>query len=161
MKLTKAERLERIRQLWAEGYSMSWIANTFDDMTRSCVSGYIHRNGFKSPAIKKIRIIRREKPTGSLIDQKPAFQKQPFFALPRVGYRKKQSPTELPKQTRKTVKTKTKSLDDLADNECHWIVSDGPPFKYCGSKAGVNGYCAHHTAMRNRGGTLKTDRYSQ
>jgi GcrA cell cycle regulator len=135
------EKLDRLKELWADGASASDIAREFGT-TRNAVLGKVHRMGLSGRVVPR-RTVSQRKPSPRLrpilrygntalgrlyLVPAPA---QPFQEL------------DIPLAERKTVPT-------LEDKDCRWPIGDPqhPDFHFCGRPkiAGLP-YCDHHSRV--------------
>jgi GcrA cell cycle regulator len=136
------ERIERLKQLWAQGLSCSQIASELGGVSRNGVIGKVHRLGLaarhRTPAKPKLprhRVVKarpwRVVPAAALV----AVVTQPLEAAmppPTVRY----------------------SLLDLKPGQCKWPHGDPQNrenFWFCGGKA-IDGhpYCLQHCRLAYR-----------
>jgi len=136
------EREERLVELWNKGNSASVVARLLGGrISRNAVIGKVHRMGlprrrtrahFKSVAPK-----RQRKPTRPV--NKISKPKITWRGVPYDPYEPK--PETL---------TATKTIKDLAANDCRWPIGDPQekPFGYCGrEKSPGLPYCVCHARI--------------
>lgn len=147
------ERVEQLKQLWAEGLSASQIASKMGGVTRNAVIGKVHRLGLSgraTPAKPQLprKVEKQETPKRPLeLRETPKFQPimpEPDFLEPLV----------LDTGDKATVST-------LSKNMCRWPVGDpsSDDFHFCGQAAATGKpYCAYHAhmAFQPSGTTRKT-----
>ena len=126
------ERVEQLKQLWAEGLSASQIARQLGGVTRNAVIGKVHRLGLAGRATParaerpRLQVARRTvRPRPAPIIQVPIIEKDPVV-------------DEFGRKT--TVLT-------ISDRMCKWPIGDPSTsdFHFCGHppKAG-SPYCEAH-----------------
>ena len=128
------DRIERLKQLWAEGLSASKIAADLGGITRNAVIGKANR--LELPGRQRPRSIRVPKlPSG----------RSPYGrvrALPRKP--------DAPAFDSAAVKT----LLELAENSCRWPLGDPrtTEFRFCGGdrRDRFSPYCAGHMRLATR-----------
>jgi len=152
MSFWNEERVKRLKELWAEGYSASQIAVRLGGVTRGSVLGKLHRLGLSGK--------KRRPKFGLLVgrprkkrDDAPAKRKSKPF---QFGSPSNFSPVpKLPKEPLPQVAEEVfvpvderKSLDQLTDNNCRWPIGDPlePDFHWC-NRTKVPGlpYCEAHS----------------
>lgn len=125
------ERVERLKRLWADGYSASIVAMMLGDVTRNAVIGKVHRLELppRGPRARQPRPPRRMREKSP-----PKFAKAPV--VPRIAV-KLTAP-----------EPKMLQVAELRSNHCRWPVGDPrkPGFGFCGEKVapGSQPYCAYH-----------------
>jgi len=138
------EREERLRHLWAEGYSSGAIG--FDlGCSRNAAMGKINRLKLPSPSIKQVAIARPPPPKSA---EEPkgfspnSLESRIAGALEAPGL-DDHGKGEMPDGTGIQVR-------DLTALNCHWPKGDPktPEFEFCGAKA-VPGlpYCTAHCRL--------------
>lgn len=115
------ERTDRLKKLWAQGYSGSQIASDFGNMTRNQVIGKAYRMG--------------------LYKKKPKREyNYAYGSAPHVAYVETAETIAVPAEQRK-------SFAELTSTNCRWPIGDPqlPGFFFCGAASDqVSPYCAHH-----------------
>jgi len=141
-------RVERLKELWANGHSTSWIAADLGNgITRNSVIGKIHRLGLSEPMVK---IARAPKPL-----KEP---KQPKEQKSRVCISKANGNTgtlrlfesasmEMAPLRCVEIVPLHLSLNDLTDETCKYPYGDGPVFTFCGHPPFKGSYCGPHRAL--------------
>ncbi len=142
------ERVEMLKQLWADGLSTKQIANELRGITRNAVIGKVHRLGLtgrtkKKPARSRPRKKRSSRHT--LQVSRPATRVDPGIAY---GYEAEYEPEliETPFEQRKT-------LLQLTEKTCRWPVGNpgSSEFFFCGGETPKNiPYCALHSRVAFR-----------
>lgn len=126
------ERVEKLKQLWAEGLSASQIARTLGEVTRNAVIGKVHRLGLSGRA------------TTSRIDRpRPVAVRRP--TRPRLVVPETASVEEarLPTGEFATVMT-------VREGMCKWPIGDpsSDEFHFCGNSVNTGlPYCTAHARM--------------
>lgn len=142
------DRVERLRNMWADGLSCSRIAAALGGVTRNAVIGKASRLGLSSrnraprkrlsPRIKRQRpVVPKQSRSGSWAPSSP------------------KAPQWLCEPTATQV-----SLLDLEPHHCRWPISeyDGPVQGFCGArKVPGTSYCATHAAKACRLPTVDRD----
>ena len=152
------ERVELLKQLWADGLSASQIATRLRDVSRSAVIGKVHRLGLAGrPTTSRVRTARprsnialfpARSPQAPHLTftnpaPKPAPQPQerkaaaiiPLSAAPALDEPAPEGPLK---------------LLDLKDGMCHWPIGDPKEdgFHFCGRRRSLaTPYCEHHAAI--------------
>ena len=126
------ERVEKLKQLWADGLSASQIARTLGDVTRNAVIGKVHRLGLSGRATTS----RIERPRQTVVRRPP----RPRLVVPEVTT---VDEARLPTGEFATVMT-------VRDTMCKWPIGDpsSDEFHFCGNKV-ADGlpYCSTHARM--------------
>jgi GcrA cell cycle regulator len=131
-------RVERLKELWADGRSASDIATLLGEVTRSAVLGKVHRLGLPGRKTTSRQPRRSPRRSGSVhfLRQTPARFVRPATPLP---------PAPPPHEAALML-----SLRQLRADQCHWPIGDpkAADFGFCGCKKapGVP-YCEHHAAI--------------
>lgn len=146
------QRIDLLKDLWADGLSASHIALKLGGVTRSAVIGKVHRLGLPGRATIS-RAARRpstlalfpagfpeykphkRKAVKFIVRKKPSIA--PMRSLPELG-----SPPE-----------GLTTLADLTQRICHWPMGDPKEdgFHFCGRrKSSGTPYCGHHAAVAYR-----------
>ena len=139
------DRVELLKQLWAEGLSASQIASKMGGVTRNAVIGKVHRLGLsgratpakpqtgRSPSANQPRALARK-----------SFQvAEPEAVKPVIPEPEFLEPLVLDSGDNATVST-------LNGNMCKWPIGDpsSDEFHFCGqSTAKSKSYCAYHAHM--------------
>lgn len=131
------ERTDRLRTLWGEGYSATYIADDLGETTRSGVLGKVHRLGLAKrrtvPTVQrgKSRRVRRRRVTAQAV-QCPGLSDS--LSTPLID------DLAIPEAQRRTIL-------QLTNDTCHWPVGhpNEPGFFFCGAKTdGAHSYCRAH-----------------
>ena len=125
-------RVERLKELWADGRSASEIAALLGDVTRNSVIGKVHRLGLagRKTTSRQPRLRTRR------LRQAPARFVRPASPLP---------PAPPPPEAALML-----SLRQIRADQCHWPIGDPKEdgFGFCGCrKAPGVPYCGHHAAI--------------
>lgn len=180
------ERVEKLRELWAEGMSASHIAKTLGGVTRNAVIGKVHRLGLSNrsggpsaedakPAEKPSAAPRATKPTPAAApaaeeaEEAPAAP-APARAQPVVRDAAQPRAPGLPtpeemaaRETLAEIEKMAKKLDllELTERTCKWPIGDPAEedFYFCGLPS-VPGkpYCEHHVAVAFQPLSARRDR---
>jgi len=135
------ERVEQLKQLWAEGLSASQIASKMGGVTRNAVIGKVHRLGLSGRATpaKPQRGRTYDAPKE---EAKPGLTAHPEPA-PAISEPEFTTPLVLSTGDRTTVAT-------LKNNMCKWPVGDpaSDEFHFCGQSTSTGkSYCPYHAHM--------------
>jgi len=182
MSLTEArvswtdERVEKLRELWADGLSASQIANVLGGITRNAVMGKVHRLG-----ISKRKAAKAEEAKPPKVKPTPAAGKaapEPAAGAAAIERRippnirdasqprAPGAPTPEEEAARATLVeiqkfAKRIPLMDLTERTCKWPIGDPleDDFAFCGL-ACVPGkpYCEHHVAIAFQPVSSRRDR---
>jgi GcrA cell cycle regulator len=132
------ERVERLKQLHAEGYSASQIAGILGGITRNAVIGKVNRLGPSkpkpAPGVKIKRNVAKPKVY-------PRMSVRGHFDPASV------SPTPLPKHRDEAIPlAQRKQLLDLQPWHCKYPIGnpDEPNFFFCGAEVFGRSYCVEH-----------------
>ena len=129
-------RVERLKALWAEGFSASQIAERLGGVTRNAVISKVHRLGLSGRVTKSWN-----KPGPKPAPSKPRRSVQPV--IPREVWTPTPEIYTVPPEKRVGV-------DGLTDNQCRWPIGDPQDdnFHFCNQEK-VPGlpYCAHHCTV--------------
>jgi len=139
------ERVKQLVDLWEKGHSASSVAHLIGGrISRNAVIGKVHRMGLPR---------RRDKNhfgTISKVRQRKAKRPPPpprKVAKPRITWRG--VPYD-PYEPKPETLTATKTIKDLAANDCRWPIGDPQekPFGYCGrEKSPGLPYCVCHARI--------------
>ncbi len=153
------ERVEQLKNLWAEGLSASQIANKMGGVTRNAVIGKVHRLGLSGRATPaqpvrgrrtattapEAKVEKQDAKTASIQrDIRKTLSAEPDFIAPLV----------LDTGDRTTVSTLNKKM-------CKWPIGDptSEDFHFCGqSSAGGKSYCAYHAHMAFQPSSAKREK---
>lgn len=158
------ERVERLKELWAEGLSASQVATQLGGCSRNAVIGKVHRmkldlrgRSTATPARKKKPANQHMSPSQKVAAKQlnkerhviPAFGGNIFYeasadaepAKPRIIRPAENVVVPISRQLR---------LDDLTERTCKW--PNGDPleenFNFCGNDAAQAGpYCKYHARI--------------
>lgn len=123
------ERIELLKQLWAEGLSASQIAAEFG-LTRNAIIGKVHRLGLE------------KRGRGQNMARRPrTVRTTPFKALPAIV-----KSVPLPPEPELPPSCAPVTLMQLEDRQCRWPVGD----LYCGAPADKS-WCTYHARLARRG----------
>ncbi len=127
------ERVEQLKQLWAEGLSASQIARQLGGVTRNAVIGKVHRLGLAGRATPA----RAERPRMTVTRRAARPRPAPVVQVPII----ERDPV-VDDQGRKT------TVLTISDRMCKWPIGDPSTqeFHFCGHppKAG-SPYCDAHS----------------
>lgn len=131
------DRVEQLKQLWAEGLSASQIANKMGGVTRNAVIGKVHRLGLAgraTPAAPKPKITSKFEEPVSKSTNLGLDQLYPGLDKPTVS--------------------------SIGGNQCKWPIGDptSEDFHFCGQPA-VDGkpYCAYHSQIAFQPNTVRKE----
>ena len=135
------ERVEQLKQLWAEGLSASQIASKMGGVTRNAVIGKVHRLGLSGRATPA-------KPQRGRSFETPKEEEKPGITAradpsPVINEPEFTTPLVLSSGDRTTVAT-------LKNNMCKWPVGDpaSDEFHFCGQSTSTGkSYCPYHAHM--------------
>jgi GcrA cell cycle regulator len=152
------ERVELLRQLWAEGLSASQIATRLRDVSRSAVIGKVHRLGLAGRATTSRVRTSRPRSNIALFPARPP--QAPHLALANPAPKPAPQPQQrkaaaiIPLRALPVVDEPTPEgplkLIDLKDGMCHWPIGDPMEdgFHFCGRRRSfATPYCEHHAAI--------------
>ncbi len=182
------ERVEKLKELWAEGMSASQIAKTMGGVTRNAVIGKVHRLGLsnrgpggveeaKSEPAAAPRPAPAAKSAAPAPEPAPAPAEEPAAPVPAARRtppairdatqpRAPGAPTPEEEAARATLAeiekiAKRVGLLDLTERTCKWPIGDpnDEDFAFCGL-ACVPGkpYCPHHVAVAFQPMSSRRDR---
>ena len=151
------ERVEQLKQYWAEGLSASQIASKMGGVTRNAVIGKVHRLGLSgraTPAKPKRGCVTEAAPEAAPAEPETAraemidrLLEEPAFVAPAV----------LSSGDMATVAT-------LQRNMCKWPMGDpaSDDFHFCGQPT-VPGksYCSYHARMAFQPSQRRVERVPQ
>jgi GcrA cell cycle regulator len=157
------ERIDRLRELWAEGLSASQIAAHLDGVvTRNAVIGKLNRLGLKSRLRRETEIedevlaalLQHAETTPFLGAEKGKVPPTPPPPPPQAKLPPRVAPKKLPaahspELTPSTTARTAVTIDQLDEDTCRYPlgrVQDRPPFLYCGATTTAPGkpWCPHH-----------------
>ena len=151
------ERVERLKQLWAEGLSASRIAAEIGGVSRNAVIGKVHRLGLagRAKAGEADGGVRPRK-GGSVDGAAAAPEAEEIIMVPdRVEAAAKEvagaAPPPAPVREEVVVPLSERvTIMELRESMCRWPLGDptSPEFRFCGSRA-ITGlpYCPHHAQV--------------
>lgn len=182
------ERVEKLKELWAEGISASQIAKVLGGVTRNAVIGKVHRLGLSNratsssdeaktaePAKAKAAPAPKPEPKPEVKAEEPVAPPVPAPAPPRrvapvirdaTQPRAPGAPTPEEEAARATLIeiekfAKKITLLELTERTCKWPIGDPTEenFAFCGLPA-VPGkpYCEHHVAVAFQPMSSRRDR---
>ncbi len=127
-------RVERLKQLWADGLPASEIAALLGEVTRNAVIGKVHRLGLAGR--KTTSRTPRRRRTSPLCN--------------RTTVQRSHSCPSTPDRLPPAAAALMLSVGRLTDATSHWPIGDprAPSFGFCGrSKSSSVPYCEHHAAI--------------
>jgi GcrA cell cycle regulator len=141
------ERIENLKNLWAEGLSASQIANQLGGVSRNAVIGKVHRLGLAGRAKPNRVPAARPKPVRDG-ETAPAPAFEGALALKAV-------PAPMPAPQRPVLRevapsAKKATIMTLTERTCKWPIGDPSrdDFHFCGHEADVGTpYCKHHARI--------------
>ena len=180
------ERVEKLKELWAEGMSASQIAKSLGGVTRNAVIGKVHRLGLSNrgsaggqgadeakPAAKPAKPSRPAKaepkqPAPPQDEPKPA----PIAVRPQPVIRDATQPRapglptpeeQAARATLAEIEKMARRLDllSLTERTCKWPIGDPTEdnFHFCGlPSAQGKPYCEHHVAVAFQPMSTRRDR---
>lgn len=178
------ERVEKLKELWAEGMSASQIAKTIGGVTRNAVIGKVHRLGLSNrggPAADEAKPEPAAKPAAAATPvpepaaapspaeepaAAPVARRSPPAIRDATQPRAPGAPTPEEEAARATLAEIEKiarrvDLLELTERTCKWPIGDptDDDFAFCGL-ATVPGkpYCAHHVAVAFQPMSSRRDR---
>ena len=181
------ERVEKLKELWAEGMSASQIAKSLGGVTRNAVIGKVHRLGLSNRGTGVPGAAVEDAKPADKIAAKPAKPAAP--ARPNAEPVKPAAPAAPPQRippairdasqprapglptpeeeaaraTLAEIEKMAKRLDllELTERTCKWPIGDPaePNFFFCGLPC-VPGkpYCEHHVAIAFQPMSTRRDR---
>jgi GcrA cell cycle regulator len=137
-------RIERLKQLWADGLSASQIAGLMGGVTRNAVIGKVHRLGLSGRAT-----VSRLHPARRYVRVSPIPVRTPAPPARTTGEARPQAPMPLAPAGAGPSPSGRIDLASLADGACRWPLGDPkqPDFHFCGSHANGAVYCEHHARI--------------
>ena len=135
------ERVEQLKQLWAEGLSASQIASKMGGVTRNAVIGKVHRLGLSGRATPAKP--QRGRSFSAPKEVKKEGIAAPAEPIPTITEPEFSAPLSLPGGDLTTVAT-------LKTNMCKWPVGDpaSDEFHFCGQSTSTGkSYCPYHAHM--------------
>ena len=136
------EQTDRLKELYAEGRTCSYIARDLGSITRNAVIGKIHRLGLPKPTSRR----RRAKVVGNVVFDANINT----IPLPELV-----SASEIVPEDRR------KTLLELSPRDCRFPFGDphDPDFHFCGARAVPTlPYCAHHLSIAYLRPPIRYDR---
>jgi GcrA cell cycle regulator len=141
------ERVEQLKQLWAEGLSASQIARQLGGVTRNAVIGKVHRLGLAGRATParaerpRLQTVRRAvRPRPVVVPQAPIIERDPV----------------IDEHGRKT------TVLTISDRMCKWPIGDpskSDEFHFCGHSPKVGSpYCDAHSVKAFQPSQSRRDR---
>lgn len=133
------ERTERLKELWAKGWSAREIASTLGGVSRNAVIGKVHRLKLKPR-------LNPQAGSGPKVKAKPVAV-NPVQVTSRVvnarlkANERKAEPEPVP------VGPLNIDIMALAGSTCRYVTQTGMRATYCGHKVKRGAYCAEHAAM--------------
>jgi len=150
------ERVEELKQLWAEGLSASQIANRIGGVTRNAVIGKVHRLGLSGRATpaapSRGRTIELAKPATKPSEVADEKAERPYTET--ASEAPVVEPALLSGGELATVST-------LSRNMCKWPIGDPAKedFHFCGQPAAAGKpYCTHHAEVAFQPAQRRSDR---
>lgn len=158
------ERVERLKTLWQEGKSASFIASELGGVSRNAVIGKVHRLGLsgRGKAPEKVAASKpRQKPADAPAAPAPAAQPISVGAtalapspaeLPAPQPIARPTPRAVPQPSPEIVVPLSDrvTIMDLRESMCRWPLGDpsAPDFRFCGARS-LTGmpYCDHHAQI--------------
>jgi hypothetical protein len=145
-----AERIERLRVLWFDGWSAS-ECGAFLGCSRNAVIGQAHRLGWS-------HMPRRQRPPTSkarrLLGPTLPFPEPPESPPKpkRVRKPRPQMPQMRPDLRPRDPPIGSFTLLDLRHGQCRWPEGERPPFRYCGARVlEFSSYCEPHHSRAHHG----------
>lgn len=157
------ERVERLKQLWANGLSASQIAAEIGGISRNAVIGKVHRLGLSGRAKtgqepqQPVRARKDGEADGAAsLDGATALNgaeaAEPGDAIMLTTGQTGDEPS-LPEPRREEVVvalSQRVTIMDLRESMCRWPIGDptSPEFRFCGGRS-ITGlpYCPHHAQI--------------
>ncbi|MEM9097360.1 MAG: GcrA family cell cycle regulator [Pseudomonadota bacterium] len=181
------ERVEKLKELWAEGMSASQIAKSLGGVTRNAVIGKVHRLGLSnrsagasspssddSAAAEKTAVksaepasakdpepVQPQKPTPAAIPQRvaPVIRDASQPRAPGLPTPEEEAARATLAEIEKMAKKLT--LLELTERTCKWPIGDPAEdnFFFCGLPcAPSKPYCEHHVAVAFQPMSTRRDR---
>jgi GcrA cell cycle regulator len=177
------ERVEKLKELWAEGMSASQIAKTLGSVTRNAVIGKVHRLGLSNragggqpgpdePRTAEAPVVAPRPPmpapepveTQAVEEPPPARVQPPVRDAVQPRAPGAPTPEEMADRERLAeIEKMAKKLHllELTERTCKWPIGDPAEddFYFCGLPA-VPGkpYCEHHVAIAFQPLSARRDR---
>ena len=161
------ERVERLKTLWQEGKSASYIASELGGVSRNAVIGKVHRLGLsgRGKAPEKAPTPRLRAKAAAADPVAPTPVTAPLTAganalapaadehvAPRPEAIVRPLPRALPEPSAEIVLPPSErvTIMDLRESMCRWPMGDpgSPDFRFCGARS-LTGmpYCDHHAQI--------------
>lgn len=140
------ERVEQLKQLWAEGLSASQIARQLGGVTRNAVIGKVHRLGLAGRATPA----RAERPRMAVTRRAARPRPAPVVQVPII----ERDPV-VDEQGRKT------TVLTISDRMCKWPIGDPSTndFHFCGhAPKSSSPYCDAHSVKAFQPSQSRRDR---
>lgn len=150
------ERVERLKQLWAEGLSASRIAAEIGGVSRNAVIGKVHRLGLAGRA-KAGEADGAARPRKAGADGAAAPVSEETIMVPDRAESKAAPdggisavPPALAREEVVVPFSERVTIMELRESMCRWPLGDptSPEFRFCGGRA-ITGlpYCPHHAQI--------------
>lgn len=146
------ERVELLKQLWADGLSASQIAGRLGGVTRNAVIGKVHRLGLSGRATSSRLSVPR--PRRNHVPRQHRAPSLTFGTRGNVAlkpsYEADYEPVPLPVEELVIPLHERASILTLKESMCRWPIGDPSEedFHFCGrKKVGTLPYCEHHARM--------------
>lgn len=149
------DKTERLKKLWADGFSASQIANRLGEVTRNAVIGKVHRLGLADRATTTRSAMNRQSSTKAR--KKTKSTRLGAAGLPSITFGKPTTPLAkvfeampLPPTPADEVYiplAERKGILDLEPGDCRWPIGDprSEEFHFCGKrKVDWLPYCELH-----------------
>ncbi len=153
------ERVEMLKNLWAEGLSASQIAAQLGGVSRNAVIGKVHRLKLSSRGRASSPQTRQKKATRSAPAGRRGSGPSGRTVTTVVGANALQQqfvadavadPVLKPAADVVVPISKKLSLIELSENTCKWPIGDplSEEFHFCGNESGESGpYCTYHASL--------------
>lgn len=148
------ERVELLKQLWADGQSAGQIAAELGGVTRNGVIGKVHRLGLAGRAKRDTDygVKRERKPRTDRPGRIKAIATKAEETAAQKRYAKAEAATEPSPEIIENIAPapQRRTLLELNDDTCRWPIGDPatPEFFFCGAKP-LTGlpYCNYHSRV--------------
>lgn len=148
------DRIEKLKQLWAEGLSASQIAAQLGGVSRNAVIGKVHRLKLAQRKTTTA-IVRRQPPIRSApAGGSTAVTRMTVAPVSQGGAAVARRIEEQPENARPAAEIvpifPRITLMELGTSTCRWPIGDpmSPDFRFCGART-ENGatYCSYHACL--------------
>ncbi|MBX2856057.1 MAG: GcrA cell cycle regulator [Rhodobacteraceae bacterium] len=165
------ERVEKLKELWADGLTASQIAKALGGVSRNAVIGKVHRLGLSNrsavakPAAAETSETPAPKKTAEPVVEEPKLvepKQKPVEVVPAVVQDDVEQPNPIAALAAEVERSARKlSLLELNERTCKWPIGDPSTddFYFCGlACAAEKPYCSAHVAVAYQPMSSRRDR---